>query len=85
MTKSFRIWDSKTLQESSKIATQITSILNEVCATNQVNLTDLPPSLVPTEQLYLLAASFQAAYEKLINYELVSTGNLTDSRKNNIH
>lgn len=85
MNKPFRIWDSKTLQESSKIATQITSILHEVCTTNEVNLADLPPSLVPTEQLYLLAASFEAAYAKLIEYELVSTGNLAESNKNNVH
>lgn len=84
MTKSFRIWDSKTLQESAKTASQITSTIQGICTTNGITISELPPSLVPTEQLYILASSFEAAYEKLIEYELVATGNLT-KQKNNIH
>jgi len=82
--KPFRIWDSITLQEASKTAIQITSIINQTCAENKTVPALLPPSLVPTEKLYLLAASFEAAYEKLIEYELAKTGNLR-SNENNLH
>lgn len=82
--KSFRIWDAQTLQEASKHAHQIVAMTNQVCIENQTLPEALPPSLVPTEKLYLIAASFIAAYDKLIEYELVKTGNLR-SNKNNLH
>jgi hypothetical protein len=82
--KPFRIWDALTLQEASKIATQLVAITNQVCEENKTHPALLPPSLIPTEKLYILAASFVAAYEKLIEHELVKTGNLR-SDKNNLH
>ena len=82
--KPFRIWDAITLQEAAKIAIQLTSIINQTCEENKTYPGLLPPSLIPTEKLYLLAASFDAAYQKLIEYELTKTGNLR-SNKDNIH
>lgn len=82
--KPFRIWDAITLQEASKIATQLVALTNQVCEENKTIPSLLPPSLIPTDRLYLLAASFVAAYDKLIEYELVKTGNLR-SDKDNLH
>jgi hypothetical protein len=82
--KPFRIWDAITLQEAAKIAIQLTAIIDETCLQNKTIPALLPPSLMPTEKLYILAASFDAAYNKLIEYELTKTGNLR-SDKDNIH
>lgn len=82
--KPFRIWDAITLQEAAKIAIQLTAIINQTCEENKTIPSLLPPSLMPTEKLYILAASFDAAYNKLIEYELTKTGNLR-SDKDNIH
>lgn len=80
--KPFRIWDSELLQEASKTALQIVNLTNEVCEENKTIPAMLPASLVPTDKLYLVCASFVAAYEKLIEYELVKTGNIRSNRKN---
>lgn len=80
--KPFRIWDSDLLQEASKIALQIVSITNNVCEENKTIPAMLPASLVPTDKLYLVCASFVAAYDKLIEYELVKTGNLRTNKQN---
>jgi hypothetical protein len=82
--KPFRIWDAITLQEAAKIAIQLGAIIDETCRQNKTIPALLPPSLIPTEKLYILAASFDAAYNKLIEYELTKTGNLR-SDKDNIH
>lgn len=82
--KPFRIWDAITLQEAAKIAIQLGAIIDETCRQNKTTPAMLPPSLIPTEKLYILAASFDAAYNKLIEYELTKTGNLR-SDKDNIH
>jgi|694.fasta_scaffold77257_9 hypothetical protein len=82
--KPFRIWDAITLQEAAKIAIQLGAIIDETCRQNKTIPAMLPPSLIPTEKLYILAASFDAAYNKLIEYELTKTGNLR-SDKDNIH
>ena len=82
--KPFRIWDAITLQEAAKIAIQLGAIIDETCRQNKTVPAMLPPSLIPTEKLYILAASFDAAYNKLIEYELTKTGNLR-SDKDNIH
>lgn len=82
--KPFKIWDSELLQEASKTAIQIVEITNQICEENKTVPAALPASLVPTEKLYLLCASFVVAYEKLIEYDLVKTGNIRSNR-NNIH
>jgi len=45
---------------------------------------DLPDSLIPTHQLYMLALSYEATYNKVLELELVKTGNLK-SNHNNVH
>lgn len=84
MTKPFRIWDSITLQDVAKHAVQIKSKINQICLEHNATPQQLPHSLVPSDHLYDLAVAFEAVYEKLIEYELVKTGNLKSNR-NNIH
>ena len=84
MTKEFRIWDSISLQDAVKHAIQIKSKITQICVEHNATPQQLPHSLVPTDHLYDLAVCCEAMYEKLIEYELVKTGNLKSNR-NNIH
>jgi len=82
--KPFKRVDSLTLQEAFKLASQIVGTIGQVCDDNKTIPELLPDSLVPTVNLYILAASFIASYDKLLEYELTKTGNLRSDR-NNIH
>ena len=80
----FRVWDSTTLQDNIKNAVQIRDKINTICTDNKVTPLQLPNSLVPSAHLYDLSVAFIAMYEKLLDYDLVKTGNLKSNR-NNIH
>ena len=84
VVKPFRVWDSATLQDTVKCAIQIKQKVDEICLENKVVATQLPNSLIPTAQLYDLAVTFIAIYERLLDHDLVKTGNLKSNR-NNIH
>ena len=84
MSDKFNIWDSIALQDSVKLALQLRGKIEQICLVNQCAPKDLPDSLIPTHQLYLLALSYEATYNKVLELELVKTGNLK-SNHNNIH
>lgn len=84
MTAPFRIWDSESLQQSLQTALQIRTKIEEVCIQAGVSPYALPESLVPSVDLYNLVAGYEAMYSKLLDYDLVKTGNLKSNR-NNIH
>lgn len=82
----FRIWDSIALNDNIKIALQIKSKLEELSKANKLEIEELPDSLVPSSILYDMMACFTAAYDMLLDKELVMTGNLKSPKKqNNLH
>lgn len=83
MSRQFRTWDSAALAEAAKIGLQLKQKIEEICIETGTNPTDLPDSLIPTDKLYLLATAYTAAYDKLIEYDLVKTGNIKQT--NNTH
>lgn len=80
MSKQFRTWDSAALAEAAKLGLQLKQKIEEICVENGASPSDLPDSLLPTEKLYLLALAYNAAYDKLIEYDLVKTGNLKQTK-----
>lgn len=84
MTKPFKLWDSQALQDSLKTALQIKAQVEDICATNKVSPYQLPYSVVPTADLFDMAACYVAMYDKLLEQSLLLTGNLKANR-NNIH
>jgi hypothetical protein len=79
----FRTWDSEILLDAVKISLQIRTKIEEMCITTQTSPDDLPNSLIPTGNLYNLACAYEAAYNALIENDLVKSGNLKTDK--NLH
>lgn len=80
MSNKFRTWDSQALYDCVKLSSQISSKIEEICEGNNLTPSDLPDSLIPTSKLYMLAMAYNAAYESLIEYDLVKTGNIKQTK-----
>ena len=83
MSKKFRIWDSIQLHETVKHSVQLRAKLEFLCVENSKQLHELPDSLIPSELLYILVASNEAMYNKLLEQDLIKTLNPTTNI--NIH
>ena len=72
----FRVWDNKALYQALEQATQIEEkVLEQLAGDSQdIYVSDLPHSVIPTEVLYNLAISYTEAYNKLLEYNLVTCG-----------
>ena len=82
----FKIWDSSALADAEKVCLQIKEKIETLSEDSKTEIENLPHSLVPSAVLYDMAICFDAAYNMLLERDLVLTGNLKSSNKrNNIH
>jgi hypothetical protein len=67
----FRIWDSIQIHETVKYGIELRTKLEQLCFENDKSLDELPESLIPSSLLYMLVASNEAMYHKLLerNYD----------------
>ena len=79
----FRIWDSIQIHETVKYGIELRTKLEQLCAENNKTLDELPDSLVPSGLLYMLVASNEAMYHKLLERDLIET--LNPKNNLNIH
>jgi len=79
----FKTWDSQILADAVKISIQIRAKIEDLCIATKTSPDDLPNSLIPTDNLYNLACAYEAAYNALIENDLVKSGNLKTDK--NIH
>ena len=79
----FKTWDSEILTDAVKISLQIRSKIEEMCISTLTSPDDLPNSLIPTDNLYRLVCAYEAAYNALLENDLVKSGNPTTQK--NIH
>ena len=79
----FRTWDSQILTDAVKISLQIRTKIEEMCIARRSPPDGLPNSLIPTDNLYSLVCAYEAAYNALIENDLIKTGNLKTDK--NIH
>lgn len=79
----FRIWDSEILLEAVKVSLQIRTKIEEMCMKTHSMPDSLPNSLIPTENLYTIVCAYEAAYNALIENDLVKSGN--PKTQKNIH
>lgn len=71
----FRIWDSIQIHETVKNSIEFRTKIEQICLDNNKSVDELPDSLVPTNILYMLVASNEAMYNKLLEQELIKTAN----------
>ena len=71
----FNTWDSEILSEGLKISIQIRSRIEEMCIDTRTPPDGLPNSLIPTNNLYSLLCAYEAAYNALLENDLVKSGN----------
>lgn len=71
----FNTWDSTVLADAVKISLQIRAKIEEMCITTRTAPDDLPNSLIPTSNLYNLVCAYEAAYNALLDKDLVQSGN----------
>jgi hypothetical protein len=83
MSDKFRVWDSIQLHETVKHSVQFRAKLEQLCIENNQDLTELPDSLVPSVILYMLVASNEAMFNKLLEQDLLKT--LNPKQNPNIH
>lgn len=75
--KDFKIWDSAVLAQVLSLANQIQANISEIAVkTGTHALSNLPPSTLPTQTLYELCLCYEAMYNKLMEYDLLTTGNI---------
>ena len=79
----FKAWDSEILTDAVKISLQIRAKIEEMCIKTMTSPDDLPNSLLPTDNLYRLVCAYEAAYNALIENDLMKSGNLKTDK--NIH
>jgi hypothetical protein len=71
----FRIWDSSALNLAMIQASEIKANLETICTTNNINLTEMKPTLIPSAMLYHLVESYLVLYKSTLNEDLIKTGN----------
>jgi len=71
----FRIWDSIQIHETVKYGIELRTKLEHLCLEHEKTLEELPDSLVPSALLYMLVASNEAMYHKLLERDLIETLN----------
>lgn len=79
----FKTWDSEILLDAVKVSLQIRTKIEELCIKTHSMPDSLPNSLIPTENLYTLVCAYEAAYNSLIENDLLKTGN--PKTQSNIH
>lgn len=79
----FKTWDSDILLDAVKISLQIRTKIEELCVRTHTMPDNLPNSLIPTENLYNIVCAYEAAYNALIENDLVKAGN--PKTQKNIH
>lgn len=79
----FRAWDSEVLSDGLRISIQIRTKIEELCVKTLVSPDGLPNSLIPTDNLYSLVCAYEAAYNALLENDLLKSGN--PKTQKNIH
>ena len=79
----FKTWDSEVLLDAVKVSLQIRTKIEELCIKTLVTPDSLPNSLIPTDNLYTLVCAYEAAYNALLENDLLKSGN--PKTQKNIH
>jgi len=72
--RKLRIWDQVTVMQAVEHCTQFVTLIEAQATDSDVDITELPRSMVPTETIYDVASCLIAMYEKLLEEDLINSG-----------
>lgn len=82
MTNKLRAFDQKVLADNYSEVSQILAKIDSLVEQNpEVDVAELPNSLVPTDLLYRIAICYTILYDELVKYELIRHGNPAKTSK----
>lgn len=84
MSRPAKLWEDRFHTNAAKVALQIKTTTEALCAEHGVLPAGLPESLVPTDILYELVTAYHAAHIMLVDYGLTKTGNLNSKNTKHI-
>lgn len=70
-----KLWEDNYLSTAVSLTTQITTNLQVACKKNNIQLHDLPDSVINSELLYHIASCYNTLYDLLLEQDLKSFGN----------
>lgn len=75
-----KVWNSKTLADNYVILEQMQAAIEQIAKQVSANsLADLPNSMIPTETLFEICICYELMYTKLLEHDLLTTGNIKQS------
>lgn len=69
-----KLWEDNYLGTAVSLTTQITTNLQLACEKNNLQLSDLPDSIINSELLYHIAVCYNTLYELLLEQDLKKFG-----------
>lgn len=80
MTK-LRIWDASVLFNTLAVAEEFRNSIEALYTASETNsMSNLPPSIIPTENLYSIVAGYSIMYDMLLKEHLIKEGNPMPSK-----
>lgn len=77
MNRKLRVWDNKVLSDVYVLLGQMQSAIEQITKNTAVqSLADLPNSMIPTQTLYEISLCYELMYSKLLEHDLLDTGNI---------
>jgi len=70
-----KLWEDNYLSTAVSLTTQITTNLQIACEKNNLQLHDLPDSIINSELLYHIASCYNTLYDLLLEQDLKNFGN----------
>lgn len=82
MSKQLKLWENAAVNDAVKHAIQIRETIEQIAVQNDVNIAEIPGSLVPTDLLYNLVSCYEILYDLSLELQLIKTGNLRSTTSN---
>jgi hypothetical protein len=83
MSEKFRAYDSKVLTDSYLLAVQFVSKIESIINENDIPVTSLPASVLPTNELYAMCLCYEVMYDTLTKEHLIKDAHIKPT--NTVH
>jgi hypothetical protein len=86
MSNKIRIWDTKLLTNTYAVVAQMKAQIETIVQqTGVTSLQVLPNSMIPTDKLYEIATCYEILYNRLLDQDLLNSGNIKQTQLKELH